>query len=88
MWADTNLNWYDDRLAPPLYKGRLGGVKICRFNSKNWYEDRPLSCLAKSGGNLRDARAAKSPNSGELPPDLLPQDWGLACSTEPYWEWF
>jgi hypothetical protein len=33
----TKLNGVNDRLAPPLGKGRLGGVSICRFNSLNWY---------------------------------------------------
>ncbi len=36
--TDTKLNTVNDRLAPPLGKGRLGGVNIRRVNSLNWYD--------------------------------------------------
>jgi hypothetical protein len=34
---NTKLNGVNDRLAPPLRKERLGGVKICSSNLENWY---------------------------------------------------
>ena len=41
----------------------------------------PCLVAIMCAGEPRPYRAAKSPNSGGLARDLLPQNWGLACST-------
>jgi hypothetical protein len=66
----TKLNGAHDRLAPPLSKGRLGGVIICRFNSLNWYylllisanKDWRSVVAIRAPGMVTNFAAAKDPN--------------------------